>query len=145
MYRSSVVGILSALLILCLPAAAGAGEDAVRRAEKQWARAVVSRDFAALDKILAPGLIYAHSTGVIETKEDYLGKLRSGRQRYDVIDHEKTTVKVYGDAAVAHSIVVMKGESAGRPFNSRLMMMHLWIRDGGLWRLAAHQTTRLGQ
>ena len=143
MYRSFAAAIVGALLILCLPAAAGAEEDAIRQAEKQWAQAVVSRDFAALEKILAPGLIYAHSTGVIETKEDYLGKLRSGRQRYDVIDHEKTTVKVYGDAAVAHSIVVMKGESAGKPFDSHLMMMHFWVKQGGVWRLAAHQTTRL--
>ncbi len=143
MYRDFAAAIAGALLILCLPAAAGANEDAIRQAEKQWAEAVVARDFTALEKILAPGLIYAHSTGVIETKEEYLGKLRSGRQRYDAIEHEKTTVKVYGDAAVAHSIVVMKGESAGEPFDSRLMMMHFWVKQDGAWRLAAHQTTSL--
>ncbi len=144
MYRKPAFSIVSALLLFCLSATA-ADADSVRAAEKRWAKAVVSRDFAALEKILSPGLIYAHSTGVIETKDDYLGKLRSGRQRYDAIEHEKTTVKVYGNAAVAHSIVVMKGESAGKPFDSRLMMMHFWVRDGGEWRLAAHQTTRLEQ
>ncbi len=142
MHRKLALGIAGAFFVFCFTAAAG-NADSVRAAEKQWAKAVVARDFAALERILAPGLIYAHSTGVIQTKEEYLGKLRSGRQRYDAIEHEKTTVKVYGDAAVAHSIVVMKGESAGKPFDNRLMMMHFWVKENGAWRLAAHQTTRL--
>jgi ketosteroid isomerase-like protein len=118
-------------------------DDDVIAAEKAWAEAVTSRDFDALDKLLSPELIYAHSTGVVETKDEYLAKLKSGDQRYDVIDHEKTIVKVHGDAAAAHSIVVMKGATRGEPFNNRLIMMHLWVRHGGSWQLAAHQTTRL--
>lgn len=118
-------------------------EDQVVAAEKSWAKAVMENDAAALDKILAPDLIYAHSTGVVETKADYLGKLKAGTQKYDLIDHEKTTVKVHGNAAVAHSVVVMRGTNASGPFDNRLMMMHLWVKDGSSWRLAAHQTTRL--
>jgi ketosteroid isomerase-like protein len=118
-------------------------EDAVVAAEKQWAKAVTSNDYAALEQILSPELIYAHSTGVIETKSDYLGKLKSGTQKYDVIDHQKTTVKLHGTAAAAHSIVIMQGVSPTGPFDNRLMMMHLWVKSGGKWQLAAHQTTKL--
>jgi len=92
----------------------------------------MARDFDALNQILSAKLIYAHSTGEIESKSDYLGKLRS-----------KTTVRVFGAAAAAHSIVRMKGASAGVPFDNKLMMMHLWVKQDGRWRLAAHQTTRL--
>lgn len=132
--------LVALLLVAGAPAFA---DDAVTAAEKGWAQAVVSQNFAKLQRVLDDELIYAHSTGNIETKSEYLGKLKSGAQRYDAIDHEKTTVRVHGDAAVAHSIVVMKGSNAAGPFDNRLMMIHTWIKKGGEWRLAAHQTTRL--
>ena len=122
--------------------AAGA-EDEVRKAEKDWAAAVVAQDFDALTQILGDQLIYAHSTGVVESKSEYVGKLRSGAQRYDGIEHLSTNVKAYADAAVAHSKVRMTGQSGGEAFDNQLMMMHLWVKQGGKWRLAAHQTTEL--
>jgi len=136
------VGVALAALLASVAAAAGP-EDAVRNAEKQWAAAVVAGDFAAVDRLLSSSLIYAHSTGVIETKAEYLGKLRSGTQKYTGIDHESLTVKMHGDAAVAHSKVRMRGTNAQGPFDNVLMMLHLWVKEGGQWRLAAHQTTKL--
>jgi len=93
--------------------------------------------------MLADQLIYAHSTGVIETKSEYMARLRRGTQKYDRIEHQNLTVKTYGDAAVAHSKVRMTGTSDTRAFDDRLMMMHLWVKQGGRWQLAAHQTTKL--
>jgi len=133
------------MLVALVPALAAGPEDEVRAAEKNWAAAVTSANYPALEKILSGELIYAHSTGAIESKADYIGRLKSGKQKYDVIDLENVTVKVYGDAAVAHSKLRMSGVSDARPFNDRLMAMHVWVKQGGAWRLVAHQTTKLTQ
>jgi len=128
---------------MSLPALAAPGEDEIRAAEKEWAAAVVAQDFARLDRFLGANLIYAHSTGAVESKEAYLKRLHTGAQKYDAIEFEKTAVHVYGDTAVAHSHLTMRGMSNGAPFNERLMMMHLWVKADGRWQLAAHQTTKL--
>ena len=47
-------------------------KDEILEAEKRWAKAVIALDFAALEKIYHDGLIYAHSSGVIETKGEYM-------------------------------------------------------------------------
>lgn len=134
----------TALLIAALPSALRASmEDEVRQAEKEWAAAVTAKDFAKVDRILADGLIYAHSTGIVETKAEYLAKVRGGTQNYDAIEHSKTQIKVYGNTAVAHSHVRMAGTNAAGPFDNKLMMMHFWVKEGGAWKLAAHQTTQL--
>jgi ketosteroid isomerase-like protein len=118
-------------------------EAEIRKAENAWAKAVVARDWAAVDKILRDKLIYAHATGGIESKKQYLDRVRSGAQQYNTINHENTRVVVYGDSAVTHSIMRMAGTTNGTPFSDHLMMLHVWEKQGGSWRLAAHQTTKL--
>src|SRR5918993_992999 len=91
-------------LILCLAAfAATPEEQQVLDAEKAWASAVVAKDFAQIDALLMPDLIYAHSTGNIENKTQYVGKMKSGVQKYAGIEPGPTTVRLHGNAAITHS------------------------------------------
>ncbi|MBL0159301.1 MAG: nuclear transport factor 2 family protein [Bryobacterales bacterium] len=132
------------LLLACLVmVSAVAADDDIRAAEKAWGAALVARDGAALEKIYTPELIYAHSTGKVETKAQYMERLKGGKQRYDSVTHESTQVVRYGDSAVAHSIARMTGRNDAGPFDDHLMILHLWVRQGGGWRLAAHQTTKI--
>jgi ketosteroid isomerase-like protein len=133
------------MLIALVPALAAGPEDEIRAAEKSWAAAVTSANLSALEKILGEQLIYAHSTGAIESKADYIGRLKSGKQKYDTIEQQSITVRTFGTAAVAHSKLRMAGISNDRPFNDQLMAMHFWVKQGGAWRLMAHQTTKLTQ
>jgi ketosteroid isomerase-like protein len=132
-------------LALALALSADASEADILAAEKAWSAAVVGRDFPALDARLHEELIYSHSTGLIESKAEYVGKLRDGVARYDVIDYERTNVKLFGDSAVAHSIVTMKGQSGDTAFDAYLVMIHVWVEGGDGWQLAAHQTTALSR
>lgn len=133
------------LMLLCAFAALAAdpNEKAIQDAEKAWAAAVAAKDFNALNAMLADNLIYAHSTGNVESKQVYLGNMKKGTQVYSSITHESTKVVSYGNTAVAHSNVSMKGTNAQGPFDNHLMMMHFWVKQGGKWMLAAHQTTKL--
>lgn len=118
-------------------------EDDIKAAEKAWVDAVIARDQAKLQAIYTPDLIYAHSTGIIEDRAKYLDRLKSGVQRYDAITQESIKVVPHGDSAVTHSIVRMKGSTNKEPFDNHIMMIHVWVKQGGSWKLAAHQTTKL--
>ena len=118
-------------------------EQEVQQAERDWAAAVVAKDIAKLGEIYHDRLIYAHSTGVVETKSEYMGKLEAGTANYETIEHEEMRVLPYGDMAIAHSRLHMQGVSADGPFDNLFMTIHIWVNEGGQWRLTAHQTTRL--
>lgn len=136
--------ILTPILILMAGlSVAAAVQDEVTRAEKAWATAVVKGDLATLDKLLAADLIYTHSSSVVENKSVYFGKLRAGTLKYELIEHEGTVVKAYGDSAVLHCKVRMKGVSDGQPFTAYAVMTHVWVKQDSAWRLAAHQATRI--
>lgn len=134
---------ITLLLIAGALSLAAPQDAAIVQAENAWAKAVIARDLAALEKIYTPELIYAHSTGNVETLQMYLGRLKEGKQRYDDIRFEKQLIRVYGDSAVSHNIVRMMGKNDSGPFNDHLMMIHFWVRQGGAWKLAAHQTTKI--
>ena len=135
--------ILIVSLVFAAFAAAAGAEDEIRAADAQWAAAVKAADTAALEKIFTSGLIYAHATGAVEDKQTYINRLKSGKQKYSAVTIESTKIVPYGDAAVSHSVVRTIGVNDKGPFNDHVMMMHLWVKQGGAWRFAAHQTTKV--
>ena len=74
-----------------------------------------------------------------------MAKLRTGKQKYDAITHHKATIRAPGQAAVAHSIVTMRGPNQARPFDKRLMAIHACFKTNGRWHLVAHQTTEINE
>ncbi len=118
-------------------------QDEVAQAEKAWASAVTKGDFASLDKLLASDLIYTHSSGLVEDRATYFGNLKSGALKYEGLNEEGVTVKAYGNAAIVHAKAKMNGINAGQPFNVSAVLIHVWVKQGGSWKLAAHQATRL--
>lgn len=137
--------IVWAMFLAAAGLAAAPPEAEIRAAEARWAEAVKGRDVTALEGLYDAELIYAHSTGVVETKGQYMERLRGGKQRYDDVRIEKTQVALHGAAAVALSFVRMRGKSDERLFDDHLMMTHVWVKKGGAWKLAAHQTTKLAE
>lgn len=132
------------IILLCgLGAALAATQDEALQAEKNWAAVTTKADYATLDTILHPDLIYTHSAGTIENKEVFFGSLKSGALKYESFEYESTTVNAYGDSAVISSKVRMKGLSGGRPFEVHAAIMHVWVKQAGSWKLVAHQATRL--
>src|SRR5947199_9835088 len=105
-----------------LLSAADAGtETEIRKGDQQWATAVKNRDTATLEKLFTPGLIYAHATGAVQSKTEYIDRLKSGKQRYDNVQIESTRVVPYGDSAVSHSMVRTIGVNDSGPFNDHVM------------------------
>lgn len=135
--------ILLALSLALLANAASADEQQIIAAEKSWASAVLAKDFTKLESMLTPDLIYAHATGIIDDKPQYLQKMKSGKQNYAGVEHKSTTVRMHGDSAVAHSMMRMHGTNAAGPFDDQVMAIHLWVKSKGKWMLAAHQTTKV--
>ena len=131
------------LAAVCTMAAADADSDAVLAAAKQWLAAIKGRDTATLEKLLGDQLIYAHATGVIDTKKDYIAKVGSGRQKYEGAEQEKVEIRRYGNTTIVHAHLHMSGVNQAGKFDDYVMAMHTWVKSGGRWQLVAHQTTKI--
>jgi ketosteroid isomerase-like protein len=118
-------------------------ESDIRAAEQTWAKAILARDAATLKKLLGDQLIYAHSTGIVDTKSSYIAKVASGKQLYEKVEQEALTVKMYGGTSVVHARMHISGVNQNGKFDDQLMMLHVWVKNGADWQLVGHQTTKL--
>ena len=132
----------AALVIFAFAAYAGDPAAAILQAEKDWAQAALAADVATLDKLLSDDLTYCHATGAKDTKSTYLEKIRTGRPKYLELEFEKLEAKVSGDVAIANSTVRMRSVSAGTEQTVKLVLLHVYVKQQGQWRLLAHQSSK---
>ena len=97
----------------------------------------------ALNKLLADDLIYIHSTGDQDSKKTFIENQHNGVRKYLKIDHETMDVKVYGNSAVLTGTVQLETEMKGVKSAAHLRIIHVWVKQGGSWKLVAHQSLRL--
>jgi ketosteroid isomerase-like protein len=122
---------------------ASADVQAVLAAEDRRYRAMLDADLAALDELCAPELSYAHSSGVRDTKDEYLGKVRSGFYVYRRIDHPTERVDVVGDTAIVVGRMTADLTVQGTAKTIDNLALAVWIRAPDGWRLLAYAPTRL--
>jgi ketosteroid isomerase-like protein len=119
------------------------GDIEIRAAEAALYQAMIAKDIAALDKILADDVFYIHSPGFAENKAEYLAGVQKGLYDYAAITSRNVTIKVLGDTAIMHGIVDMQVSQTGKPRDLlHLLFTLVWVRDGA-WRLFLRQATRV--
>ena len=118
----------------------------VRQTERALYDAMIARDFAALEQLLAPDLVYVHSTGIAESRASYLAGVSRGLYEYERIDSRD--VKVRGNSAILlqHGICDMRVGAKGTPAALiHLLFVLVWTRSPAGWQLLHRQATQLPQ
>jgi ketosteroid isomerase-like protein len=106
-------------------------------------QAMIDADLATLDQLLDDRVSYAHSSGVRDTKAEYLEKVRSGYYDYLRIDHPVERVEVVGDTAIVVGRMTADLTVGGTRKVIDNLALAVWARTVGDWRLLAFAPTRL--
>jgi ketosteroid isomerase-like protein len=122
-------------------------EDSIKQAEKEWASAVVKKDYAVLDRVLADDLAYTHSNGRLDSKADYIESLRNGKQTYDAAEHQSIDVRLISkDVALVRARLRMTAASAGQTATpADFSVLRVYQLKNGRWQMVGHQSARLAQ
>jgi hypothetical protein len=129
--------------LLALGVGAQAADAPALEADRARFEAQVKGDVAALDKLLATDLTYVHSSGVVETKDEFVGAIRSGKYKYKSIVPEGVTVRAHGDTAVVHGKATIDVVSSGRDVHVLLVFTDVWVKRDGRWQMVSWHSTRL--
>lgn len=130
------------LIALSLPALAGLAtpgdEKAVVAAEKQFADGMVKSDPAAVAKLLADDVVYAHSNGAMETKADVLKGI-TGKVKYTAITYETTKIREYGNTVITNHNVMFVTPTVSH----HVFLTTVWVKGPSGWQMVQRQATQL--
>ncbi len=118
--------------------------EQVLEAERMLYRAQVAEDAILLAPLFDEGLVYIHSTGVAESKSEYLAGVVNRLYEYGWIASRDTRLQMFGDAAILNGMVDMTVSAKGAPKQRiHLLFCLVWIRRNGAWLLNFRQATRI--
>jgi Domain of unknown function (DUF4440) len=110
--------------------------DGLRETLDAWTRAVVERDEAAADELLAEGFVLTSAGGVASRLEraDWLASLSSiESQSLDVLEYEERT---FGDVGVANTLQRWSARRGERDLSGDYAIVDVFERREGSWRAA---------
>ncbi|HMV47390.1 MAG TPA: nuclear transport factor 2 family protein [Blastocatellia bacterium] len=116
-------------------------EQAVLSLEQQWEDALVKSDTAALEKLYSDKLVYTHSNASVDDKTSYITKIKSGASKYVSIKRDDIKVTVIGDTAIVTCHWLVQAVSGGNKINTDARYIHVYVKEKGGWKMAAHQST----
>jgi hypothetical protein len=112
--------------------------------EKALYAAMLTLDYRVLDEILSDNLSYVHSSGVAETREEYVAALRFGRYEYGAISRVSGGTRMLNGVAITSGVIDMLVGAEGSAKNTiRLRDVLVWAKEGETWRLLLRQATRI--
>jgi len=118
--------------------------SAIRSADDARIAAMRNPDPAALEEVFSDELRYAHSNGVVDSKDSFVGILVSGKTKYLGYDHvERDFTFPAPGIALMSGKARIRAESEKGTMDSVLSYLAVWREEGGKWRFLAWQSCRL--
>ena len=118
--------------------------QSIQAFEQTRYQAILENDVDQLQKMLADELVYTHSNCNLETKSEYLAKMREGTYVFTSFETRDTKYRMLGKKAVAATgTAYMSGtykKTIEFSLESRFSAIYIWRK--GHWELHTWQTTQ---
>jgi len=116
-------------------------ESRILDLETKRIAAMVSKDLATLDALLADDLTYTHSGGTTDTKASFIALIKE-RGRYLGVDYSDTQVVPFpgGNAVAVRGRALIRLEGVA---SYTVLFLDVWALRDGAWKMVAWQATRV--
>jgi hypothetical protein len=114
-------------------------KDAVSKLDK----ALIEKDTVTLKQLLHRNVTYGHSNGWVETKEDVIKDLASGKLVYYTIKSDSLAWKTEANWASVRSKTKAEVSVNGNKIELNLHILEVWLKTNKGWQLIARQSTKL--
>lgn len=117
-------------------------EKKVTAAVEQLRKAMIDGNKTDLENLVWDQLSYGHSGGHIDDKKEFVEKLSSGKSDFVTIDLSEQTISISGKTAIVRHKLNASTNDGGKPAEVHLLVMLVWQKKGGQWKLLARQAVK---
>lgn len=129
---------------LCLSAnIVWASPAAVEKQVERLTEAMVQADAATLKSVTHSQLDYGHSSGRVETQQEFIEGLTSGASDFVKIDLQEQKITVSDDVAVVRHNLIAETNDSGKPGTVKIGVLLVWQQVDGEWKLLARQAYKI--
>jgi len=121
---------------------AGSAETVINLDRKRM-QAMVAKDLATLEQLLADDLVYTHSSARLDTKQSLMVGMTSGSTVYTAVEPSDVKAQDLGDTVVLTGIAQIKVVANGTPNAFGVRFTDVFARRNGRWQMVTWQSTRL--
>jgi ketosteroid isomerase-like protein len=118
-------------------------EKAVANAVEQLRKAMIDADSVMLDKLVSEKLSYGHSGGALDNKTVFIQKIVSGKSDFVTMELPDQTISVSKNVAIVRHKLNATTNDNGKPGEVHLVVMLIWQKLHGDWKLLARQAVKL--
>jgi len=120
-------------------------EQTLLQMERDWNQATLTRDYKALQRIMADDWTGIDFKGVTTTKSESIAELKAGESRNEAVELGEMTVRVYGTTAIVMGSDTEKSRYQGKDSSGRYAWMDVFVKRNGRWQAVASEATRISK
>ena len=113
-------------------------EQQLRQLNDEWVKALVRRDPATLDRIMADDFVFAYPMEG-DDKTQFIDDVVSGDLNVLQLKRENVTVRIWGHTAILTALDSAEWFYKGRDFSGKYKIVHVYANRDDHWRLVAVQ------
>ena len=114
----------------------------ITKLEHEWVTAIVSKDTAALERLLGDDFSGTSADAHSYTKTMAINELKSSKYAVAAMNLDEIAVNEYGDVAVAFTSQEEKSTYGGKNTSGHYHFTDVWVKRDGRWQAVASHGTR---
>ena len=119
-------------------------EATITQLERDWVNAIVTKDTATLDRILAEDFNGTTPEAFDYPKTMAIDDIKTGAYSVDSMVLNDVSVNTYGDTAVSFTSQQEKSRYAGKDRSGHYRFTDVWVKRDGRWQVVASHGSRVG-
>lgn len=114
--------------------------------EEEWRDAVLKGDTAVMNSLLADDYMSISARGTLQTKDETIALLRSGRVHITTIDVSDRKVRFYGTTALVTSYAQVQGTTPEGDLSGDYRYTRVYVRDPeGNWKIVNFEASKISE
>jgi ketosteroid isomerase-like protein len=112
--------------------------------EDAWRQAELSSNTAAMEKLLADDYLAITASGTLQTKDQSLANLRTGKMHFTTLDLSDRKVRFYGTTALVTSLAEVQGSTGDGELSGSYRYTRVYARDAqGAWKIVSFEASKI--
>jgi ketosteroid isomerase-like protein len=120
-------------------------ESIITQLELKWSLAIVNKDAAALERLLAKEFNGTTPTAQTYSREMAIADLKNGTYDVTMMDLDQIDVNVFGNTAVAFTSQNEISTYGNQDFSGHYHYTDVWVKKNGRWQVVASHGSRFDE